>query len=162
MKKISSFILSLVLFIFVSGCAGYEPIFGSLKNLKFEIAEYSIEGDKVLGKRIYSRLRKFSAPGKNNLDARSVKLLIDVSKNKNATVKDNTGKILEYRITLNTKVQMNDFLTNDSILNQSFVYSVTYKIQDQQSETLKLENKTTENIIDKIYQELLIKLSQNI
>ena len=161
MKKITYFILSFILFILISECAGYKPIFGSL-NLKFDIANHSIEGDKALGKIIYFKLNEFSKSSKDNQDARSIDLLIDVSKIKDVTVKDNTGKILEYRITLNAKIKVKDFLTNNNILNQTFSYSITYKIQDQQSDTAKLENKSIENMIDKTYQELLIKLSQNI
>jgi len=35
-------------------------------------------------------------------------------------------------------------------------------VQDQYSETLKLENKSIENLIDKTYKEFLIKLSEGI
>ena len=55
MKKIIYLICSIFLFIFISGCAGYEPIFGS-NNLQFRIDDYTIEGDKTLGNKIYSRL----------------------------------------------------------------------------------------------------------
>ena len=47
-------------------------------------------------------------------------------------------------------------------LNQTFIYSSTYKVQNQYSATIKLEQQTTENLINKTYQEILIKLSQNI
>ena len=40
--------------------------------------------------------------------------------------------------------------------------SSSYKVQDQHSETIKLENRTIENLINKTYQDLLIKLSENI
>ena len=50
----------------------------------------------------------------------------------------------------------------DEILNKTFSYSSAYNVQDQHSETIKLENKSIEIIINKTYQELLINLSQNI
>ena len=53
MKKIAYSIFLFILLIFINGCAGYEPIFGST-NLQFEIADYSIEGNKILGNKIYS------------------------------------------------------------------------------------------------------------
>ena len=72
------------------------------------------------------------------------------------------GKYLEYKITLNTKMTVVDFITGDKILNQTFSLSSTYKVQDQYFTTIQKENETINNLIDKTYQELLIKLSQNI
>ena len=51
MKKIAYPIFSFILLIFFNGCAGYEPIFSST-NLQFEIADYSIEGNKILENKI--------------------------------------------------------------------------------------------------------------
>ena len=59
MKKITGPIFSFILLIFIDGCAGYEPIFGST-NLQFEIADYSIARDKKLVNRIYSKLYNLS------------------------------------------------------------------------------------------------------
>ena len=161
MKKTTYFIFSFVLLILISGCTGYKPIFGS-SNLQFKIADYTIEGNKVLGKKIYSKLYSISKSTENDQNARSVGFFINVSKDKNASVKNSTGKILEYKITLNTEVKVNDFVTDDQILNQTFTFSLTYNVQDQYSDTVKLENKSVEAMINKTYQELLIKLSQNI
>ena len=38
----------------------------------------------------------------------------------------------------------------------------SYKVQDQYSETIKLENKATDNLVDETYQDLLIKLSESL
>ena len=53
-------------------------------------------------------------------------------------------------------------IKGNEILSESFSFSSIYKAQDQYSETIKLENKTTENLINKTYQDLLIKLSANL
>ena len=161
MKKIAYPIFSFILLFFINGCAGYEPIFGST-NLQFEIADYSIEGNKILGNKIYSRLYSLSKSKKDDINLRSVDLVINVSKDKNATTKDSSGKILEYKITLNTDIKVTDFITNDKILNQIFISSLTYKVQNKYSDTVNLENKSIENLLDKTYQELVIKLAQNI
>ena len=161
MKKISFFLISLFLLINIGACTGYKPIFGS-SNLEFTIADYSITGDNKLGNQIYSRLYNLSQSTKKTSEAKNIYILINVSKNKNATAKASTGKILAYKINLSTTVIVKDFITNDEILNQKFVSSLSYKVQDQYSETVKLENKSTDNLINNIYQELLIKLSQNI
>ena len=161
MKKITYLIFAFVVLIFISECAGYKPIFGST-NIQFDIADYSIKGDKIIGKKIYSRLHGLSKSEKNDQNITSVKFLIDTLKNKEATAKDNVGKILEYKITIKTKIITTDFITDEKILNQTFISSLTYKVKDQHSDTIKLENKSVENLINKIFQEILIKLSHNI
>ena len=161
MKKITYLIFSIVLLIFVSSCSGYKPIFAS-KNLQFKIADYSIEGNKILGNKIYSKLYRLSKTLKDDQNARSFVFLIKASQDKDGTSKDSAGKILEYRITLNIKVQIIDFVTNEEILNETFVSSLTYKVQKQYSDTVNLENTSIGHLINKIYQELLIKFSENI
>ena len=159
MKKIIYPIFSFILLLFINGCAGYEPIFGST-NLQFEIADYSIEGNKILGNKIYSKVYTLSKSNKDNQNLRNVDLVIKVSKDKNVTVKDSAGKILEYKITLNTDVKITDFVTKDKILDQIFISSLTYKVQNKYSDTVNLENKSIENLLNKTYQELVIRLAQ--
>ena len=161
MKKIAYPIFSFILLFFINGCVGYEPIFGSA-NLQFEIADYSIEGNKILGNKIYSRLYSLSKSKKDDINLRSVDLVIKVSKDKNVTTKDSAGNILQYKITLNTDIKVTDFITKDKILNQIFISSLIYKVQNKYSDTVNLENQTIESLLNKTYQELLIRLSQNI
>ena len=159
MKKVIYPIFSFILLLFINGCTGYEPIFGST-NLQFEIADYSIEGNKILGNKIYSKVYTLSKSNKDNQNLRNVDLVIKVSKDKNVTVKDSAGKILEYKITLNTDVKITDFVTKDKILDQIFISSLTYKVQNKYSDTVNLENKSIENLLNKTYQELVIRLAQ--
>ena len=161
MKKVIYPIFLFILLLFINGCAGYKPIFGST-NLQFEIADYSIQGNKILGNKIYSKLYSLSKSKKDDQNLRNVDLIIKVSKDKNATIKDRAGKILEYKITLNTDIKVTDFLTKDKILDQIFISSLTYKVQNKYSDTVNLENKSIENLLNKTYQELVIKLAQNI
>ena len=161
MKKIAYPIFSFILLLFINGCVGYEPIFGST-NFKFEIVDYSIEGNKILGSKIYSKLYIASKSKKDDQNLRSVDLVIKISKVKNAIAKDSAGKILQYKITLNTHVKITDFITKDKILNQIFISSLIYKVQNKYSDTVDLENQIIENLLSKTYQELVIKLAQNI
>ena len=160
MKKIAYLIISIIFLNFISACAGYKPIYTT--NLQFEIADYSIKTNKELGRQIYSKLYNLSKSNKKNSETKSITVVIDVTKNKTATVKDSAGKVLEYKILLSGSIIIDDYLTNDKILNQSFSLSSVYKVQDQYSETIKLENKIIEDLINKIYQNLLIKLSESI
>ena len=158
MKKITYLIISIIFLNFINACAGYKPIYKT--NLQFEIADYSIKANKKLGRKIYSELYNLSKSNKNNTEIQSITIIIAATKNKNATVKDSAGKVLEYRIILTSNIIIKDYLTDDEILNQTFSYSSAYKVQDQYSETIKLENKSIENLINKTYQNLLIKMSE--
>ena len=161
MKKIFYLLISFIILINIGACAGYEPIFGS-SNLEFKIADYSISGNKKLGNQIYSKLYDLSRSTKKTSETKNIYLLINVSKDKNATAKDSAGKILGYRINLSTTITIKDVITGNEILNENFSLSSVYKAQDQFSETIKLENQTTQNLINKIYQDLLIKLSEKL
>ena len=161
MKKISYLLISLIFLINISACTGYKPIFGS-SNLKFKIVDYSISGDKRLGNQIYSRLYDFSKSTENVTGAKNIYILINVSQNKNATAKDSAGKILGYRINLSTTINIKDSITKNEILNDTFFFLSTYKIQEQFSETIKLENQIIEDLINTTYQDLLIKLSEKL
>ena len=161
MKKNTFTILLIVLLIFINGCSGYKPIFSST-NLEFDIANYSLEDDKALGEKIYSRLKRASKLNGNNENVRKIDILIKASQNKKATAKDASGKILQYKISLNIDVKIKDYLTEDEILNETYSSSFTYKIQNQYSDTLKLEERSINQLVDKTYQQILIKLSENI
>ena len=160
MKKITYPIISIIFLIFINACAGYKPIYTT--NLQFQIADYSIKSNKQLGREIYYKLYNFFKPDQGNSKAQSITITIDTTKSKDATAKDSTGKILQYRIILNTNIIIKDYLTDDEMLNQNFSYSSMYEAQDLYSETIKLENKSTKDLINKTYQDLLIKMSQSI
>ena len=161
MKKITHLIIPIMFLIFINACTGYKPIFSS-SNLQFEIADYSIEGNKRLGKKIYSKLLNISKSNKNKDGITNIHITIKISKEKKATVKDSAGKTLEYKVNLNTKVIVKNYLTNDNILDYNLILSSLYKVQDQHSETKKLEAKSIEDLLNRTYQELLIKLSEKI
>ena len=158
MKKIIYFSISLILFTYLTACADYKPIYTS-QNLQFEITDYSISGDEKLAKNIYSRLYNLSKSNKNSSNSESLNISIEVEKDKKATVKSSTGKILEYKITLITKIEIKDYINNNTILNHNFTSFSSYKVQDQYSETLKLENKALENLLNKTFQDLIIQMS---
>ena len=161
MKKIFYLTFLISLFIFVNDCTGYKPIFSST-SLQFEISNYDIEGDKILGNKLYSKLYNLSKSKKVNSDTKNLDLLVNVTKTKSATTKDSSGKNLEYKINLNTKIKITEFITGKKLLDQNFNSSLSYKIQDQYSDTIKLENQTIENLLNKTLQEILIDLSRNI
>ena len=161
MKKKLLIVASFFIFICLNACTGYKPIYSS-SNVHFTIADYSIKGDKKLGNQIYSKLLNISKYNKNNTTAQSIKISIETSKEKIATVKNAAGKIIEYKINLNAFINVEDYLTDKSLLNQNLNYSSSYKVQELHSETVILEKKTTENLVNQIYENLLIRITENI
>ena len=161
MKNIYKFIIPIIALILLNECSGYKPIF-STQNLQFKIDSYSIKGNKILGNKLYSKLHNISKSNKNNQNVVAVNLIIDIKKDKESTTKSSAGKVLEYKITLSTQVEVLDAYTDDIVLKQNFVSSSTYKVQEQYSSTLNLENQSIENLIERTYQELLNSLSENI
>jgi len=161
MKKINYLIGLFVVLMLTNSCAGYKPIFQS-SNIKFEISDYSIEGNKKLGNQIYNKLNYLSKNNKKNPDAKNINININVTKEKNATAKDKTGKALEYKMILIANIVVKDSLTNDELVNNNFILSSSYKVQDQYSETIKLENNSTNDLVNKVYQDLLIMLSESL
>ena len=161
MKKIFYLPILLVLLIKITACAGYKPIFNS-PNLEFKIADYSVSGDTKLANQIYSKLYNLTQTNQQSSSAKNLYVLINVQKEKKPTAKSSDGKILGYRINLSTTITIEDIMTGNEILNESFALSTTYKVQSQFSETIKLENQSTENLINNTYENLLLKLSENI
>ena len=160
MKKIiflSLFLISMILF----GCGGYKPIFASAK-VDFNIGTHQIEGNKLLGNKIFSNIKNLSRKksGENNL--KSLDFLINISNEKKPTSKNSAGKVLEYKITINTKIIVTESFTEVKILEENYNQSVAYKVQEQYSDTVKLENRSMDGLLDKVYQNLLIKLSEKI
>ena len=108
------------------------------------------------------KLDNLSKSVKDKENKRSISLTINVKKDKIATVKDSAGKVSEYKITLNTEVKIIDFFNNNKLLEDTLIASTSYKVQSQYSETLNLENKSIDDLINNIYRNLLIKLTQTL
>ena len=108
----------------------------------------------------FSKLYYLSDSKKENPETKSIYVSIEIIKEKNSTVKNSAGKILEYKIILDSKILLTDYLSGQKILDYKSSSFSSYRVQDQYSETLRLENTAAENILEKIYQDLLIKLSE--
>ena len=153
-------ILAFILITFTSACTGYKPIFNS-SSLMLEIKDVKINGDKKLGKRIYQKLSNL-LKSKNKEGTKKIDLVIDISKNKEESAKDKSGKTLEYRITLNTLIKVKNYDTENLIFDKNFSNSLSYKTQSEYSQSISSEDKIVDDLIEQTYQEFLITLIQNI
>ena len=160
MKKIFHFSIALILLFSVLGCSGYKPIY-NISKMEFEIVDYALNGNQTIAKQIYSNLNNLTKSN-NKGNVKSIYLEINVLKKKTPTSKNSAGKILEYKINLNTSVLVKDYLTKETLMNQNFNSSFSYKVQDQYSETIKMEDKALNNLLKKTYEDLLLKLTEKI
>ena len=62
---------------------------------------------------------------------------------------------------MTSHIIIKNYSTGDEIVNKVFSETSSYAVQDQYSETIKLEKKNIEDMINKIYQNLLISISEN-
>jgi len=161
MNKTLYLLISLLIFISSSSCAGYKPIFATT-NINFKISDHSISGERNLANRIYLKLYNLSKSNEDSPNAKNILFTIDVQKKKVEVTKDSTGKVTAYNIILITNITAKETTEGNTIINKIITNSSSYKVQNQYSETLKLENKTIENLTDKTYQDILINLSNNI
>ena len=161
MKKINYLISILLCLNLLNGCAGYKPIFGS-SNLQFKISEYVINGDEEIGNNLYLKLNNLSKTQKEFSDFTPISLNINSIKNKEKMSADSAGKTKEYKISITTSIEVKNYTNNNIILNQTFNSSILYRVQEQYSDTVKAENRSTEELILKIYKEILINLSEKI
>ena len=72
-----------------------------------------MQGDKILGNKIYSKLNNLSKLNKNEENKNIFDLFINISKDKVGTSKDSAGKILEYKITLKANIHFTDITINE-------------------------------------------------
>tara|TARA_Y100000590_G_scaffold413438_1_gene509276 strand:+ start:433 stop:921 length:489 start_codon:yes stop_codon:yes gene_type:complete len=159
MKKINYFIVFIFLLILVSSCAGYKPLYTT--NLKFEIADHTLKNNKKISQQIYSKLYYLSKSS-SDPDAQSITVTIDTKKDKVATAKDDAGNVLEYRINLNSHIIIEDYLTGKELLNNYFSSSSSYEVQDQHSETIKLQNNIERDLVNIIYQNLITMMAESL
>ena len=155
MKKIIYFVAILFLFKILNGC-GYQPIYSS-QNINLKIVNQYYEGSTDLAQRVYAKINNILFFDNN---AKEVDLKIFASKNKSTTSTDGSGKAVSYKITLNTELTMTNIFSDQVLANENITLSESYKVQDQVYQTERLENDVISNLIDRVGQEFLLKISQ--
>ncbi len=144
------FIKILILFFFLSGC-GYTPIFTN-KKTNFSIYEFSASGNTKLNKIINSKLNNY----KGSDGSKKFSLTMETSLDKEVSSRDAKGNPKTFRIILDSNVLIKDI--NDNIKNKSFSKSVDYNNKNNKSELKKYENETSNNLAEKIADEIIIYL----
>ena len=149
MKKII-FIKFFILLIFVKGC-GYTPIFSN-KNINFTIVGLELTGNNNLNQILNNKLNVY----KNLNSEKKYYLKINTDINKKISSKDSKGNAKTFEITISTNTSIQDEKGN--IKEKLFIKSVNYKNNNNKFDLKKYENRTSETLINKISEEIIIYL----
>jgi outer membrane lipopolysaccharide assembly protein LptE/RlpB len=155
MKKFVCSFFAIFLFSLISSC-GYTPIF-STQNLNFEVVNVYIDGDKKIGKEIETSLKQLLD---RSSDSTEIDVRIKSSKTKDSKSKSSSGKTLSYRLTLNTEITITHVKSGKTLLKDNNTLSQSFTVQDQIYSTERMENKITSDLIYRLTQNLITKISQ--
>jgi hypothetical protein len=86
-------------------------------------------------------------------------LFIDAEKKRNVSNKSTSGKVLEYSITLNHQVRIENNIDGKIIYSKKITSSENFKTSSNYSDTVNSEKKIVENISDSVAKQILNELS---
>ena len=143
--------LSLIL-ILLSGC-NYKPLYNkeNLGQLSFKTIE--IDGDKRIAQIVVNKLNINKDP------LGDLALLIDAKKKISVSNKNSSGKILEYNMILNFRVEIKDNSKNETIYSKNISNAQNYKSSKMYSDTINAEKKIIENIANITSKQIINEIS---
>tara|TARA_Y100000816_G_C26031468_1_gene539969 strand:- start:123 stop:587 length:465 start_codon:yes stop_codon:yes gene_type:complete len=151
MKKIILYFCFLAIY----GCAGYEPLF-STKELSYYVIDIKNVNKNNLTEKISKRLKNYTSKGNGN--KKGYKLEISSNMSNIISSKDGKGNVSSYKMIVNVNVKVfnqdSDLLISTLNFNKDFVYNN----QENKSNLDKYKKDIQENIINKISQDIIIKL----
>ena len=149
--KFDKIFLFFIIFNLLTNC-GYQPLF-DVKNQKFSIKKVELEGNKRLGSLLKNNLITSSKEGNN--------LTITIKANKKNVIanKSDTGKVLEYSVSLNFEITVTEYEKNEIVLSGVYSREQNYVAAEVHLDTLNSEKKAMENMIETIANEILISLT---
>ena len=152
MKKIFSFLKSVILILILSNC-GFKVVDQS-KLINFKVDSISISGDSRISYIIKNKLLPYS---KNN-EKKNIDLDIEIKKNKDIKEKNIKNEITKFQISIITIVQYGDSLSEKFEILKKGDYSVT----NQYSQTLNNEKKLIKTLSENLAEELIEKLVERL
>lgn len=147
MKKILIFFILII----ISNCSGYSPIFSS-KLTNFYIEEIIVSEDNKLIRKIIKNLKPYTV----NNNTRKMKLELDLELNESVILRDEKGDMAsqEIKLTLNVK----SIFSNKETKSFKFVEKFTVNNQSNKFELNQYKKSIQSNMMDKIYEDLILKL----
>ena len=145
-------ILFLIILAMISGCS-YKPLFNKDQQKSFAVKSFEVEGDKRVAQILINKMGIIrDKSGKFNI-------IIFANKNTEIENKSSSGKILEYIVTLNYKIQLKNNITSEVVYSKNVSNTQTYKSSKLYSESLDREKKIVENISGIVASQITNELS---
>ena len=151
MKKIILYFCFLAIY----GCAGYEPLF-STKELSYYVIDIKNVNKNNLTEKISKRLKNYTSKGNGN--KKVYKLEISSNMSNIISSKDGKGNVSSYKMIVNVNVKVFNQNSNLLISTLNFNKDFVYNNQENKSNLDKYKKDIQENIINKISQDIIIKL----
>ena len=142
MKNIK--IISIVVFLILLSSCGFKPINQKNGNL-INFRNIKVTGEQRIAYALKNNLLVISNNNsQNNYDAE-----IKIIKKKNSKIKNSSGKIIRYELSITVSLELTNLDDNIKI-NKSFVRSGDYNVDVIHSDTINNEKNLTKNIIQQI------------
>ena len=147
MKRVISFFILITL----CNCSGYSPIFSS-KQTNFYIDKIIITEDDKLIRKIVKNLKPYTI----NNGKRKIELELNLKLNETVILRDEKGDVAsqEIKITLDVK----SILQEKKVESFKFEEKFTFNNQSNKFELNQYKKNIQSNMIDKIYEDLILKL----
>ena len=154
MKNIK--IISILVFLILLSSCGFKPINQKNGNL-INFRNIKVTGEQRIAYALKNNLLLISNKNsKNNYDAE-----IKINKKKNSKIKNSSGKITRYELSINVSLELTNLDDNIKI-NKSFVRSGDYNVAVIHSDTIDNEKNLTKNIIQQISDDAINFISLSI
>ena len=143
--------LLIILFMVLSNCAGYQPVFNN-KNLDFKITDIKTDENKI-SREIAKRLLLISNDEKLN----SIQLELNSTENERVISRDTKGDPLIFEVFV--QLEMN--LTNGTV-QQKYSYQENFLIKNDTNkfELKKYKENIKDNFTNKIFERIIFDLRQ--
>ncbi len=138
----------------IYGCSGYEPLF-STKKLSYYIIDIENENKNDLTEKISKRLNNYKS--KNN-NKKGYILKISSKMDNIISSKDKKGQVSSYEMIVNVDLKVFNEKSKQAIKTFKFNKNFIYNNQENKSDLNQYKKDILENIINKISQEIIIKL----
>ena len=147
MKKTIIFFILILL----NNCSGYSPIFSS-KQINFYIEEITVTEDNKLIRKIVKNLKPYTVRN----DKKKIKLILDLKLNETIILRDEKGNVAsqEIKMILDAK----SILPNEKKRKFQFEEKFVINNQSNKFELNQYKNSIRSTMIDKIYEDLILKL----
>ena len=151
-KNLLSFYFILFLS-FLSSC-GYQSLLNE-NSKKISIKSFNIEGNKKLAQILKNNLVSSKSRDKSN----NLTLNINARKNRSIIHKDSTGKIIEYNLKISFDLTATESVSQKKVLSKTFTLDRNYKASNLYIDTINIEKKIINELIESIATQILTTLS---